>query len=51
VTQETSFIGVIVHRKDVLEQGRTLKIIFEDESTQEKSMNHEKAFKSYRRYY
>jgi hypothetical protein len=32
VTQETSFIGIIVHRKDVLEQGRKLKIIFEDGS-------------------
>ncbi|SEB56215.1 hypothetical protein [Paenibacillus sp. GP183] len=44
VTQETSFIGVIVHRKDVLEQGRKMKIKFEDGSIVEITMNHEKAF-------
>jgi hypothetical protein len=44
VTQETPFIEVIIHRNDVIEQGKKLKAIFEDNSTVEITMNHEKAF-------
>ncbi|AKG36167.1 hypothetical protein [Paenibacillus durus] len=44
VSHETPFIGVIIHRSDVLEQGNKMKITFEDGNSVEKIMHHEKAY-------
>lgn len=44
VLQTTPFVGIIIHQKDVIDQGGKLKIIFEDNATVEQLMNHEEAF-------
>ena len=44
ITQETTFIGVIISQNDVIEHGKKLKVIFEDNSIVNMPINQEKAF-------
>ncbi|AHV98788.1 hypothetical protein [Paenibacillus sabinae] len=44
VTQETPFIGVFIHRNDVLEHGNKMKITFADGISVEEIMHNEKAY-------